>query len=293
MRTSSFLASISAAAVLTLTAAHARAADLSSCGNIDVQANANCTLETSGGCEAQCTPLNVTAACSAQLQSSCSGSCTATADASCTTSCEGTCEGSCSANPGTFDCDADCHGTCEGSCSGQCSSASDQTQCVAECKANCNGTCQAKCSGTPPSATCQAKCQASCGGSCTAEVNASCSIQCQSQGEANCEAQVTGGCKAQCEQPKGALFCDGQYVDTGNNLQNCIDALKALFNIQVSGSADASCDGGSCSAEAEGKASSSCAATPGEAPAGGTLAFAGLGLVAAAVARKKRSAQKR
>lgn len=289
MRTSSsVLASIAAVAFLTLGASEARAADLSSCGNIDVQANAQCQLVTSGGCEAQCTPLNVEAACSAKLSAQCDGQCTATADATCTTSCQGTCEGSCNANPGNFDCDADCHGTCEGSCSGSCASAADQTKCQAECKANCTGTCNAKCQGTPPSATCQAKCQASCSGSCTAEVNASCNIDCQAQGEASCETEVTGGCKAQCSQPKGALFCDGQYVDTGNNLQNCIDALKAALNIQVQGSADASCDGGTCSAEAQGSASSSCSAAPGESPMNAGFLFAGAGIAAVAVIRKRQ-----
>src|SRR5438105_1420269 len=70
--------------------------------------------------------------------------------------------------------------------------------------------------------TCQAKCEASCSGSCTAKANVDCDVSCQATGYANCEAMLTGGCQAQCTTPQGALFCDGQYVDTGNNLQQCI-----------------------------------------------------------------------
>jgi len=67
---------------------------------------------------------------------------------------------------------------------------------------------------------------------------------CQSNGYAMCETMLTGGCQAQCSQPMGALFCDGQYVDTGNNLQQCITDLQSALNLQVS--ASGSCSGNSC-----------------------------------------------
>ena len=292
MRTSSLLASLSsfaAVAALTFFSGQAHATDLSACGDIALDSNAQCELDTSGGCSAKCTPVNVVASCSAQLQVSCSGSCNVTADASCTTSCQGSCEGSCNANPGSYDCEGDCTGTCEGNCSSQCSTNANQSQCTAECKANCSGSCSAKCTGTPPSATCQARCQASCSGSCTAEVNASCNIDCQSKGEASCEATVTGGCQAQCSQPKGALFCNGQFVNA-SDVSNCVDALKQLLNIQVSGSASSSCDGGTCEANAQGTASAGCSAAPGE-PIGGTFLLAGLGMMGIAISRRKKNAR--
>ena len=62
-------------------------------------------------------------------------------------------------------------------------------------------------------------------GSCTAKANVDCDVSCQATGYANCEAMLTGGCQAQCTTPQGALFCDGQYVDTGNNLQQCISTI--------------------------------------------------------------------
>jgi hypothetical protein len=53
----------------------------------------------------------------------------------------------------------------------------------------------------------------------------------------------------------GAIFCDGEFVDAGGNLQECIDALNAILDVEVSGSA--SCSGNTC--QAEGSVSLSCA----------------------------------
>ncbi len=265
----------------------ARADLLSSCGNIDVQANASCKLETSGGCSADCTPVHFEAACAAQLEVMCSGQCTASADVNCTASCSGNCEASCNAQPGTFDCEGSCEADCSGSCQGACQSNGNQSQCEATCKGRCGADCHGHCSATPPSATCQARCQASCSGSCTAKANVSCDVDCQANGYANCEAMLTGGCQAQCTEPKGALFCDGQYVDTGNNLQQCLDDLKSVLNITVEGSASGNCSGSQCSGEAQGSVKA-CSAASGGKPGPGGLFLAGLGAVVAAVVRRRK-----
>jgi len=97
---------------------------------------------------------------------------------------------------------------------------------------------------------------------------------------------LSGGCKTQCEKPEGALFCDGNYVDTGNNLQNCIDALNAILHVKVD--ASASCSGSPCQAEA--KAAASCAASPSHdaTPVSAGFLAAGLGLVAMTVRRRRQ-----
>lgn len=292
MRFSSIFASMLSVAAFTFFSANAHATDLSSCGDIALDSTAQCEVDVSGGCSAKCTPVNVVASCSAQLQVSCNGNCTASADVSCTGSCDSTCETSCNANPGSFDCEGDCTGTCEGNCSSQCSSDSSNTNCMAECKANCSGSCSGKCTGVAPSADCTTKCQGSCGGSCTASANATCNINCQAQGEASCETQITGGCTAACSSPKGAIFCNGQFVNA-SDVDNCVDALKSLLNIQVSGSASSSCDGGTCEAEAQGQASASCSAAPGESPVSGGMLFAAIGMFGAAVARRKSQKKNR
>lgn len=265
-----------------LLATEANAAPLDACGKIDVSANANCKVLAKGGCEAQCTPINVDIACNAKLQVGCTGSCNASVDVACTTMCSGSCMTTCNANPGSFDCTGQCKGQCSADCDARCASSGNVTQCKGSCNANCSGECSAQCSGTPPSATCMAKCQSCCSGSCTAKVNADCQIMCQASGMAKCEVDVSGGCKAQCTKPEGAIFCDGHYVDAGGNFQNCLNALNAILNIKVD--ASASCMGNSCT----GTASASCGSiSPGEPALGGTGFLVGLGAIGIGLARRR------
>ena len=271
--------------LLTPRLAHA---GLEACNNINVSASAKCEVVTSGGCTAQCTPVRFEAACAAKLTASCDGECTAQVDVSCKGSCEGSCKGQCDASPGSFDCQANCDATCGADCTAECSGNASGTSasgsCKAKCEANCGAKCSAQCSGTPPSATCEGKCQASCDGSCKGKATARCQIDCQAKLEGGCKAELEGGCKAKCEQPEGALFCDGQYVDTGNNLQQCIDALKATYNIEVSGSASGQCSGNQCAGEAQGGVS--CTSSPRTPPLlPGLAVFA---MIGAAIARKAR-----
>lgn len=237
--------------VLVPRAAHA---GIDACNDIDVSASADCTLVAEGGCEVQCEPTRFTAACAGKLTTQCEGRCTATAEASCTGSCKGDCRAQCEANPASFDCRGSCSATCDADCDGRCGG---DSSCQAACQANCSAKCDAQCEGTPPSATCEGRCQASCNGSCEAKASAECQIDCQSELEGSCKAELEGGCKSQCRKPEGALFCDGQYVDVGDNLQRCIDALNAYLNVKVRGSASAECANGQCTAQAEGSASCS------------------------------------
>jgi len=94
-----------------------------------------------------------------------------------------------------------------------------------------------------------------------------------------CEASVSGGCKAQCSKPEGAIFCDGKYVDVGNNFQKCMDQLNAFLNVKVQGS----CMGNTC------QGSVSCGSiSPGEPAVGGTGMILGMGAIAIAFARRRR-----
>lgn len=287
MSSTRHILTLSTVAAIAFFAPRVADAGIESCGNIDVKAEAQCKVETSGGCTAQCTPLKFEAACSAKLETQCKGTCKATASVDCKTSCTGSCKGKCEADPGSLDCSGSCKASCEGDCSGKCSSSGNKSECEASCKATCSGSCDAKCTGTPPSATCEAKCNASCEGSCEAEANIDCQVSCQSKGYAECKANLEGGCKAKCTEPSGALFCDGQYVDTGNNLSNCVDALNAYLKAHVQASGSAECEGNSCSAE--GKASAQCSSQPGESSPTGLWPFGVLAAVAAAGIRRRRA----
>lgn len=286
---------IVAAAFLSAPAAHA---GIEACGNIDVQAEAQCEMKLEAECRASCEPLRFHAACAGELYVECGGMCEGTLDAECSGTCEGTCEAECANfEAGEFDCSASCQGTCEANCAGSCEGEVEGSEargrCEASCAATCSGECSASCEGTPPSADCSGKCEASCEGSCTAEARIDCQVSCQSEGFVDCEASLQGGCEAECDAPEGALFCDGQYVDHGGNLEECVNALKALINVEVEGYAygESSCSGNSCEASGEAGGSVKCSVVPGAlgVPLGGSGAvLALLGAAGAAIRRRRR-----
>jgi MYXO-CTERM domain-containing protein len=110
------------------------------------------------------------------------------------------------------------------------------------------------------------------------------------KGTASCEGELKAKCEVQCKEPEGALFCDGQYIDRGNNAKKCIDALNAVLtanvDVSASGSSEGECSGNTCEGSAEGKAEASCATVPGG-PAGAGLALFGMVLAGAALARRR------
>ena len=259
------------AAPLLLIASSASAAPgKEACANLELAASGKCELVLTGGCEAKCTPVSFDLACD--------GQCTGSVSATCTASCSVDCEANCTVNPGTFDCAVDCSASCNGSCESSCAGSADGTHCRARCKGECDTSCKGKCEATPPTATCKAKCDASCGGSCNVKADVDCHV--------SCEGTLKGGCETQCKEPKGALFCDGQYVDAAN-LDDCL-AYLASINITVDASGSLNCEGGEC--KATGEASAACTTQPvGSAPldvgAIATMAI-GLGLI---VSRRRRS----
>jgi hypothetical protein len=249
-------------AALGLLSAPARA-DLSDCGEINVTASAQCeVVPPSAQCEAMCTPISVRAACSAQLAAECDASCDELPSIDCRGQCYASCEGQCQVDPGRFDCQAACGADCSGRCQASCGATDDRTGCEAECMGACGVSCRQSCEVELPEADCQASCEAGCEGSCKVETNIDCQVQCQADGFVDCEADVRGGCALSCRSQQGALFCDGQYIDPGENLQRCIEALRAI-NVRVEGesSGDAECRGGSCQVAGQARASSDCSAT--------------------------------
>ncbi|HYP90303.1 MAG TPA: hypothetical protein VEQ59_19160 [Polyangiaceae bacterium] len=269
-------------------------AGFSSCGDVNVEADASCQVEVEGGCTAHCEPPELQLACSAKLQASCSGECKAKADVSCTASCDlSACKAKCDVDRGNFNCSASCTADADAHCTAECSGkAADNEahgECVASCKASITAECDASCKGTPPSANCEAKCDAVCQGSCTGQARASCQVDCQADGYAKCEGDLKLKCQGECTKPEGALFCDGQYIDHGGKLKDCIDSLNVWLEAHVDASAQgmASCSGNSC--EAEGEAKASCATVPGG-PAGAGVGLLGMVLAGAAIARRRSSA---
>jgi hypothetical protein len=280
------------AAALGLGTTERAFAGIEACGNINIEANAECTVELEGGCEALCTPVKVEAACAGELEVDCRGQCDVEAQASCTATCSvGTCVADCNIDPPSFNCSAECNLQADANCSAECQANGNRSECEASCKATYSASCDSSCERTPGSASCQAKCEASCAADCSAKANVDCQVSCQSRGYVDCKARVQGGCEVACREPEGAIFCDGQYVDDGGNLQACADAIREAVDIQVetSGSAESDCAGNTCSGSAEGTASASCAIAqaPREADNSGAL-LALLAAVSVTVARLRR-----
>ncbi len=264
-------------------------AGLGACGDIHVEANAQCEVKGGIECQAECTPVAFEAECAADLTVNCGGTCNIAADVGCTADCSAECMGSCEVNPGEFDCRGECSADCSANCEGSCNADSSGSECIASCEATCEGSCSANCDVIAPTADCSGKCEASCSGQCEAEVNIDCQVECQADGYAGCKADFEGGCKAECDVEQGALFCDGQYVDHGNNLEECVGALRALLDIEVSGYAEAECSGNECSAAAGG--SLSCSVDESESDYGRTGALMGaFGLMLAGFVSRRRRA---
>jgi len=262
----------------------ASAQTLSACQDISLSADSTCEVQVSGGCTAQCEPISFRAACAADLWASCDGSCTGSISASCMASCDiGACQARCEVDPGSFDCHADCELNASATCTAQCSDTTDadaRAECEASCEATFNAECNGSCEATPPSATCMAQCQASCEGSCQAESNLSCQVDCQAGGYASCYTSVQGGCMTQCEEPTGALFCDGQYVNVRDSVQACIEELQTqlALAVDVSATGSAGCDAGTCTAEGT-VSVGGCSVSPGADGDGGLWTMLGLGLL--------------
>jgi hypothetical protein len=259
------------AAPLLLLSSPARADGPCGAFELDAQGSLDCELVVTGGCDVECTPPN--------FELACDGQCDVTFDAGCTASCSADCEATCTVDPGSFDCKANCEVDCGAGCDTQCAdgAAPDSAYCQTRCEEHCSSECGAQCELTPPSADCSAKCDASCQGSCQVEADVDCHI--------GCETKLEGGCKAQCEGPKGAVFCNGQYVDA-TDIDACIAYLAENFSIDLSGSIE--CTGTDCVAKV-GCGACMTAPSPGSPFNLSAIGAGALGLAAMIARRRRRS----
>jgi hypothetical protein len=270
-------------------------AGLDACGDIHVEAQAECTVVAPGvQCEAMCEPISVRAACAAKLAAECRGGCKDLPSIDCKGSCQASCSADCDVDPGKFDCKVACEAECSGGCAAQCEANSDRASCEAACEGSCGASCDGHCDVELPEADCDAGCEASCEGSCEADANFDCQVDCQAEAQADCEVEVQGGCEGECKTEEGALFCDDQYIDHGGNLDECTAALRAALDIKVmtSASGSSSCtDDQGCMAEgrAAAKVSSDCAVwRPGGHRRAGSLVLLGSGWVFALAVWRRR-----
>lgn len=227
-------------------ASTARAADATACNNIPVTAGAQCAAVVGSACTSQCQPANFTLACDGK----CAGTCNETATTSCTEDCSSWCNTDCTTDPGSFDCQTSCISNCATSCPGKCHEHPSQGQCENSCRTTCDTQCTESCTEVAATDSCETKCGTCCDTSCTVQRNVECEVSCDIQ----CSGTLQGSCESRCTQPAGALFCDGQFVDAGNDLQSCVDYLESIdadVNIDAWADVDmAARSGWSCTATA-------------------------------------------
>jgi len=98
-------------------------AGIDACGDIDVEANAECTLEVESEGELQCEPVAFEGSCAAELYAECNGECNARADVECTGSCDiDACEARCEdVTAPEFNCQGECEASAEAKCEAKCS----------------------------------------------------------------------------------------------------------------------------------------------------------------------------
>jgi len=198
-------------------------AGMPECGDVRVDADADCEVELGDACGSSCGQPVYTQVCSTQQYDRCRSSCTIPPDPACTEACTASCDERCAAGIEIV-CHDNCFPECTTACTALCDTAVDTIQCRAACEATCDGECDHQCSMLPDDATCVTHCIECCGGSCVAAANMGCQLDCQTQTWAQCETEVRGGCEAACED-EGALFCDGQLVASGSEAMACADAL--------------------------------------------------------------------
>lgn len=266
------------AGALLLTSPTTARAGIPECGGIRLEDATNCELRAEVDCEAGCAELGIyETACATRLHTVCRSECTLSAEPTCTDSCTTMCQTECDRGV-PITCIHNCFAECVGSCDATCAGAADQGRCMASCEATCDGECDVQCAPVVD-ASCYQHCVECCGGSCGAQANMDCQTVCQDMQFEDCEHEFRADCMASCSAD-GALFCDGEYVLSGSQLQTCIDAL---LERGIGGEIRAE---GSVTIGGEG-ASTSCSATHADDGAGAGLS-GGAALVALLALRRTR-----
>ncbi len=225
----------------------AQANHLDGCNGIwlEVEAAASCEVVPVEECEVKCTEVSMELVCASRLTTECEGGCVAEASVECRSGCEETCVPSCVEQEAAdqppncmglcmSDCQMDCNVTCEG---GVC-----RSQCAQICSSDCHDKCNAE-----PEPVCEPVCETACWGSCEGSASVDCQISCQSELFTQCEADTSQECVEDCDTSGFAIFCDGQFLASADDLESCAAEIEDSFEIhlefQAEVEAEASADG--------------------------------------------------
>ncbi|HEX2879398.1 MAG TPA: hypothetical protein VHO25_07660 [Polyangiaceae bacterium] len=215
------------------TAAHA--ANLDQCGGIFLRnSDARCEFRTEEHCSATCSYGSVQSSCVAQIYERCERECTEVPSEQCEIQCRETCTSEC-AKPIEEDlsqvaqCEALCDSDCQLSCTDPCGKCDEA--CLYTCSDKCTEQCRNMTADSQP-AECDTTCTTACTASCTAKANSQCQIDCQNRVFEDCEPTLVERCLEGCETQVGAIFCDGQYLDS-SDVEECAAEIDSEAGIQV------------------------------------------------------------
>jgi hypothetical protein len=212
------------AVTLGLFTALPASAGVPECGNIRLKEVSSCTIVGSLECEASCSELGIyKTACATKLVEVCGETCTLSANPTCTDGCTTQCTTDCD-NGVNVICSHNCFAECTTTRDTECGGDADPEQCAAIWDANCDAECDAQC--VTVDGGCYQHCVECCGGSCTADANMDCQTGCQEVEFEECEQEFRASCEGSCSGD-GALFCDGEYIVSGSQLDACVKALAA------------------------------------------------------------------
>ncbi len=250
-----------------------------------------CELQASADCNVSCDRLGIyKKACATKLHNVCRTDCTLSADVTCTDECTVSCESECDRGV-SITCIHNCFAECVGSCDATCSDAADPAQCRATCEATCDGECDIQCRPVVDG-DCYTHCIECCGGSCKAQANMDCQTTCQDEEFESCEHEFEAECSGSCDVD-GALFCNGEYMLSGPDMVDCVQALVARgtleASVQVGGGISLGSSGnnpGPAALSNDAKASAGCHTSAGPSKVWGGAPL--LGLLALARLRRRR-----
>ena len=216
-------AALAGAVLLTPTPVQA---GIPECGGVRLEDAFACEIRGDVMCTASCDDLGVyKKACATRLHTVCRDTCTLDAEITCVDECTVPCQEQCDAGVNVI-CQHNCYGECEGTCSASCAGAADAETCMASCQATCDGECDVQCAPVV-GASCYQHCIECCGGSCGAQANMTCQTSCQEEQFEDCEFEFRADCMGSCSGD-GALFCDGEFVLAGDQIDECVEALVAI-----------------------------------------------------------------
>ncbi len=216
------------------------------CNGIRIEAEAQCELQVAGSCEANCSIDVYRKACATRLYQVCHEECEVPPRRECVDDCGAFCGSQCALGLDVT-CHHNCYPECVETCEDTCADSDEPERCKASCAATCDGECTAQCGELPEDTSCVQHCEECCTGSCRAIAGMGCQVQCQDQEFEVCETAIDADCDASCEG-SGALFCDGQFIASGDALLQCARSLASVdievtgFDVELDAEATASID---------------------------------------------------